>query len=68
MKNEEDDFEERYEKLISQGETRMERYQRKTKEYFEDLKERAVNNFDHIKARLGFNNQNNEDIKIEKLD
>ena len=54
------------------GETRMEKYKRKTKEYIEDLKERAINNFEHIKARLGYNNNNdvnlNENEKREKLD
>ena len=65
-KNEIDDFDERYEKLISKGETRMERYERKTKEFFEDLKERAMNNLEHIKARFG--NQNDENIKVEKID
>ena len=45
----------------------MERYKRKTSEYLEDLKERAVNNFEHLKARFGSNNQNNAD-KTEKID
>ena len=35
---------------------------------FEDLKERTVNNFEHIKARFSSNKQNEEDIKVEKLD
>ena len=69
-----EDFEEKYEKMIHPGETRMEKYKRKTKEYFEDLKERAINNFEHIKARLGYNNNNNNDNNLngnekrEKLD
>ena len=45
----------------------MGRYKRKTIEYLEDLKERAVNNFEHLKARFGSNNQNNDD-KTEKID
>lgn len=49
------------------GETKIEKYKRKTKEYFEDLKERALNNFEHIKARFGYRN-NNENEKTEKID
>ena len=50
------------------GETKTERYKRKVKEFFEDLKERTVNNFEHIKARFSSSKQNEEDIKVEKLD
>ena len=50
------------------GETKTERYKRKVKEFFEDLKERTVNNFEYIKARFSSNKQNEEDIKEEKLD
>ena len=45
----------------------MERYKRKTFEYLDDLKERAVNNFEHLKVRFGSNNQNNDE-KTEKID
>ena len=54
-----DDFDEKYEKIVHPGETRMEKYVRKTKEYISDLKERAVNNYEHIKARFGNNNNHN---------
>ena len=62
-KNEDEIFEEKYENVVHPNETRMERYKRKTKEFFEDLKERAINNYEHIKARFGKNNQNqNEEV------
>ena len=66
--NEKDDFEEKYENKMYPGETKTERFKRKTKEFFEDLKERAINNFEHIKARFSSNKQNEDDIKIEKID
>ena len=39
----------------------MERYMRKTKEYFEDLKESAVNNYEHIKRRFGNSQETNKE-------
>ena len=69
-----DDFDEKYENVVHPNETRFEKYKRKTKEFMEDLKDRAINNFEHLKARFGYgNNENNENqaeevIKVEKMD
>ena len=46
----------------------MERYMRVSKEYIEDLKERAVNNYEHIKARFGNNTQNNNGEVNNKIE
>ena len=40
----------------------MERYMRISKEYIGDLKERAINNYEHLKARFGNNSQKNNEI------
>ena len=40
---------------------------RKTKEYIEDLKERTVNNYEHIKEIFGNNSQVNDENK-EKIE
>ena len=72
-----DDFDEKYENVVHPNETRFEKYKRKTKEFMEDLKDRAINNFEHLKSRFGYgnngNNENNENqteevIKVEKMD
>ena len=62
-----DDFDEKYEQIVHPGETKMERYMRLSKEFIEDLKERAVNNYEHIKVRFGHNIQNNNnEINIKE--
>ena len=66
-KNEEDDFEKKYEQKIYTNETRMERYKRKTKELFDDIKESAMNNFEYIKSRFVSQNEN-DNKKTEKID
>ena len=45
----------------------MERYKRKTFEYLEDWKDRAINNYEHLKARFVSNNQNDNE-KTEKIE
>ena len=45
----------------------MERYKRKTKELFDDIKERAMNNFEYIKSRFVSENEN-DNKKTEKID
>ena len=58
-----DDFEEKYEKVVHAGESKFDRYKRKTHEFWDDLKERAINNIEHIKARFSENNQDNNNEK-----
>ena len=43
----------------------MERYMRITQEYIDDLKERAINNYEHIKMKFV---NNEEKDKEEKQD
>ena len=45
----------------------MERYKRKTKELFEDIKERAMNNFEYIKSKF-VNENDNDNNKKEKFE
>ena len=47
-----DKFEEKCDEILHPGETKFEKYVRKTKEYFEDLKDSAVNNFNILKEKI----------------